>query len=144
MQALCRGKMCPLMDWHIYIGVAIGAAITVIVGSFLKWTFSIFDAIIPVSTASEKVRKIVGVKQYRVFFWDALFLSNAVYAFVGFVRDKSPITRWTIVAGTCAVIGLGFWVCVPMYHVIRIITRKQLDKEYAQMRALAGERASSA
>jgi hypothetical protein len=98
------------MDKHLLIGIAIGAATTVsVLCGLQKWAFNILDPIIPVSSASKKIKKTLSVEEHRSLFWNVVFLLFCAGLLMRFGK-ADPITRWSIVRGCLLVGGLfGFF-----------------------------------
>jgi len=59
------------MDKNTLVIIAVTAAITTIVVGVLNWMYAIFDAIIPISTTSTKVKKIFSARSNRLILVDA-------------------------------------------------------------------------
>jgi hypothetical protein len=79
--------------------IAVGAALTLVITGAGKWFFAIFDAVVPVSNAPERLRTALSVKANRSLFGTALLLLWLIGLIVYFALDKSPITRLSILSG---------------------------------------------
>lgn len=97
------------MDIHTLVTAVVTTVVTTIAIGFSKWTFALLDAIIPVSTANEKIRKIFSVKLHRQLLVGALWLALCGFSIIFFVRDSwHPITRFTIIEGCLLFFNLVF------------------------------------
>jgi membrane-bound metal-dependent hydrolase YbcI (DUF457 family) len=113
------------IDKHLLIEIAIGAAVTVsVLGGLHKWALNIFDAIIPASSASKKIKKTLSVEEHRSLFWSVFFLLFCAGLLIRF--DKAdPITRWSIVRGCLLVGGLFGFFARAVWDIVVIVGRRK-------------------
>ncbi len=114
------------MDKGQLVTIVVTAAITAIVVGSLKWIFSIFDAVIPISAANEKVKKLFSAKRNRRLLLDVLTLGVIILGFVALMREKTPITRWTIVELIGIFFSFFLWlVALSLDMIIARIERRR-------------------
>ena len=85
-----------------------GVVVTLILTGTVKWLFRLFDPIVPVSQAPDKLRTVFSVKTNRSLLWTSLLTLCTAGLTIQWGLDKSPITRLTIVYGIL-LYTLLFW-----------------------------------
>lgn len=116
------------MNLHDLTLVGFGAVIALIFTGIAKWLFSIFDAVIPVSKAPERIRTIFSVKANRSLFWTALFLLYEIGSIVWFALDKRPITRLSVLFGAFLVCMSILLLPMLMWEVLSALRRRRRAK----------------
>ncbi len=115
---------------HDLIMLASGAALGLVITGIGKWLFAIFDAVVPVSKAPDKLRTALSVKANRSLFWTTLLLLWMLGSTLAFALDKGPITRLTILYGalltinSCSILGLFLWECQSFSRERRRVKRE--------------------
>jgi hypothetical protein len=113
------------MDRSHVITAVIAAVATLMIGGVGKWLFAVFDAIIPISKAPEKVKNVFSIKGSRGLFWSILYFLLVASGAVSFMFEKSPITRWTIIEGGVFILGLLGSVMQVMWYSFSILHRRR-------------------
>lgn len=86
------------------VTIAVTAAVTTVMIGLLNWAFSIFNAIIPISSTSEKVKKIFSTSTSRWILFDSIWLLFNSWNLYSFTRETTPVTHATIIRG-CILLG---------------------------------------
>ena len=129
------------MDWHLYLGLAIGAVVTTIVGSFAKWVFGIFETFVPAVKASAALRELWSHRRFAVFIWDVVWLVYSIRLINHYLHDTIPVTRTTIVSGVLVTLNVLFWSCLLVFHIGYHTGRYRVQKMLADLEGVR-ERAS--
>lgn len=91
------------MNPHDILMVSAGAVLTLIFTGVARWIFKLFDAVVPISKAPDKLRAVMDVKANRDLLWESLIMLGEIYLIVWFALDKGPITRLSILFGAVLV-----------------------------------------
>jgi hypothetical protein len=113
---------------HDLIILGTGVVLTLVVTGSLKWLFALFDAVIPVSKAPEKVRAALSIKANRALFWSILFLLWMVGVTIMFAVDKSPITRLSVLNGAMFLCGLVLSLISLMWDIHSFLHERRRAK----------------
>lgn len=105
-----------------------GAVLTLIVTGTVNWIFRLFDAIIPISKAPDKVRTALSVKANRSVFWASLLLVYEIGATIAFAFDKRPITRLSILLGAALVCGSMMIVMMFTWQLLSFLRERRRGK----------------
>jgi hypothetical protein len=116
------------MSKHDFFMIAIGAAIGLVINGVGKWLFGIFDAVVPVSKAPEKVKATFSIKANRGLLWSILWILWMVGATIGFAVDKSPVTRLSILNGSMYLCGLTVAVTNLMWNIFLFLRYRKSVK----------------
>jgi hypothetical protein len=108
--------------------IGTGAVLTLLLTGSLRWLLALFDAIIPVSKAPEKVRAAFSIKANRALFWSVLGFLWMVGMIVMFAFDKSPITRLSILRGAVFVCGLALSLFLLMWDIKSFLLERRRAK----------------
>jgi hypothetical protein len=116
------------VNGHDLIMIGTGAVLSLVLTGSLKWLFALFDAVIPVSKAPEKVRIALGNKANRALFWSILFFLWIVGGIIMFAVDKSPITRLSILNGAMYLCGLVLSLTSLMWDIHTLSRERSMAK----------------
>jgi hypothetical protein len=116
------------MNHHDLWMIGGGAVLALVLTSAAKWIFALFDAIVPVSKAPDKLRTVFSVKANRSLFWTSLLLLYEISAIVFFAFDKSPLTRLSILYGALLVVCSTFIFGVFMWEVLAVLSERRRAK----------------
>jgi hypothetical protein len=108
--------------------IGTGAVVGLVATGSLKWFFALFDAVIPVSKAPEKVRAALSIKANRSLSWSILFLLWMVGVTIMFAVDKSPITRLSIPNGAMNVGGVVLALGSLMWDILSFSRERRRAK----------------
>jgi hypothetical protein len=116
------------MSKHDLLLIFAGAVLGLVVSGVGKWLFGIFDAVVPVSKAPDKVRATFSSKANRSLLKSTLFLLWMIGATVFFAFDKSPVTRLSILNGAMLSCGLAVGVASLMWDIASFTRNRTKEK----------------
>jgi hypothetical protein len=116
------------MNLHNLLMVGTGAVLALIFTGIVKWIFGLFDAVLPVSKAPEKLRTVMSVKANRSLFWTSLLFLWQIGSIVIFALDKSPITRLSILYGALLLIMSIFLLLLFAWELQSVLRERRRAK----------------
>jgi hypothetical protein len=116
------------MSKHDFFMIATGAVLGLVITGGGKWLFGIFDAVVPVSKAPEKVRVALSKKANRSLFWTSLLLLFEIGSIISFGLDKSPVTRLSILYGALLLVCSSFIFAVVMWELQSVLSERRKAK----------------
>jgi hypothetical protein len=120
-----------MMSRHDVVILASGVVLTLIVTGSLKWLFALFDVVVPVSKAPEKLRSVLSVAAYRALFGTSILSLMQIACLISFSLDKNPITRLSVLYGSLMVVFAAFIVVILMWEILTVIRVRQQRKAQA-------------
>jgi hypothetical protein len=113
------------MNHHDLWMVGTGAVIALIATGAAKWIFALFDAVVPVSRAPDKLRMVFSVKANRSLLWVSILLLFELGSIIQFAFDKSPITRLSILFGTVLLVCAFFLLCMFVWELESVLRERK-------------------
>jgi hypothetical protein len=122
------------MDKHTFATIAISVAVTIIVTATLRGAFGFLNAIIPITETNEKLKKTFATKSIRAIFWDTVWLIWILGMMVLFYRDRSSITRGTILIGSGLTVSTVLILGMLFYRIGYHRAKREFDKARERLR----------
>ena len=113
------------MTTHDFWMLGTGAVLTLIFTGTAKWLFRLFDAIVPVTQAPDRLRAVLSVRANRSLFWTSLMLLFEIGSIVSFAFEKGPITRLSILYAAMLVVLTFLFVCSFLWHLSFLPERRK-------------------
>ena len=96
------------------IGLIVLAAI---IKETIGWLFSGLKTLAASDAVRQKAR-IIFTKSNRQLIWTAAWLIFTTIVLINFGRDKTPLTRWSIVRGCFDFLCVVFWVAILAVEIM--------------------------
>jgi hypothetical protein len=119
------------MNTHDFWMLGTGVVITLVFTGTVKWLFRLFDAVVPVSQAPDRLRAVMSIKPNRTLLWSSLATLFQIVFLIRFALDKSPITRFSIINGAMMVVAFWFAAIVVRLDIRDAMREHQRAKEEA-------------
>jgi heme A synthase len=115
------------MNLNDLLKIGTGVVIALVFAGTAKWLFALFDAVVPVSKAPEKLRRVLSVKANRSFLGTSLIFVLQIGATISFALDKSPITRLSILLGTMLFVASLLILLIFMWELQSVLRERRRD-----------------